>query len=447
LTNRYAKIVFTEQVRQVQIEHSSRTAYARMDQGEDYNYLLSDNEVSFIQARDSFYMASVSETDWPYVQHRGGPAGFLRAIDASTLAFADFNGNKQYVSLGNIRGNDRVALFLMDYPNRRRLKIMGRIKQLTKDDWQRLTRITLDGYRARVERGFVIHIEAFDWNCPQHITARFTEQEVAQAIAPIIEHNKVLKSQIDKANEQSLIHNKQWAGEGPLSLVISGIRQLTPRVRAYELRHPEGRELPKIEAGAHLQLPVILENGEPVLRHYSICSNPKRRDIYEVALLYEPDGQGDSLSTHHNFYLGQQLNCAVPENYFSLHESRAPAVFIAAGIGISPIKAMAQSLQCKGIEFSIHYAGRSLPEMAFRDRLQREFSQELFLYSSALLQRMDIANIMQNGAANAVFYVSGPASLIESVIATAKHLQISAERIRYESFTAAHTTTTSPTDR
>lgn len=437
MAHKYAQIAFTEQVRQVQSEQNSRAGYAGMDQGEDYNFLLSDNEATFIQDRDSFYMASVSETDWPYVQHRGGPKGFLRVIDASTLGFADFKGNRQYVSMGNFRINDRVALFLMDYPNRRRLKIMGRIKQVANDDWELLASLEVDGYRATVERGFIIHIEAFDWNCPQHITPRFTEQEVEQAIAPIIEQNKALKSQIDSANGQQVVEKKQWLGDGPISLVVSGIRQLTPRIRAYELRHPEGQALPKVQAGTHLQLPVTLENGVHELRHYSICSNPKRRDIYEVAVLKEPEGRGGSLSIHDNFYLGQVLNVALPGNYFSLHEDNAPAVLIAGGIGITPIKAMAQTLKCKGIKFSLHYAGRSLTEMAFQDRLQREFSNELSLYSAALQQRMDIDKIMQDAPADAVFYVCGPASLIESVIASAEQLNIEPERIRYERFTAA----------
>lgn len=436
MAHKYAQIAFTEQVRQVQTEQNSRTGYAGMDQGEDYNFLLSDNEATFIQDRDSFYMASVSETDWPYVQHRGGPKAFLRVIDASTLGFADFKGNRQYVSMGNFRTNERVALFLMDYPNRRRLKIMGRIKLIANDDWELLASLEVDGYRATVERGFIIHIEAFDWNCPQHITPRFTEQEVEQFIAPIIEQNKVLKSQLDSTNQQFVVDKIRWSGDGPLSLVVSGIRQLTPRVRAYELRHPEGRELPMVKAGAHMQLPVTLKNGEQVLRHYSICSNPKRRDIYEVAVLKEPEGKGGSIYIHDHFYLGQQLNCALPKNYFLLHEGAAPAVLIAGGIGITPIKAMAQALKYKGIEFSLHYAGRSLSEMVFQDRLQRQFSKELSLYSAALLQRMDIVKIMQEAPADAVFYVCGPASLIESVIASAAQLDIAPERIRYERFTA-----------
>ena len=131
-------------------------------------------------------MATISETGWPYVQHRGGPKGFVKVLDERTIGFADFRGNRQYVSVGNLQGDDRVALILVDYPNRRRLKLLGRARAITaEDDPVTLGRLEVPGYRAKVERGLVIAVEAFDWNCPQHITPRFTEEEVAAAVAPL----------------------------------------------------------------------------------------------------------------------------------------------------------------------------------------------------------------------------------------------------------------------
>ena len=180
--HKFAEIAFTESVREVQIELGSRSGYASFDGGEDSNYLLSEREASFISARDSFYMASVSETGWPYVQHRGGPAGFVRVIDAQTIGFADFSGNRQYVSVGNLRKDDRVSLFFMDYPNRTRLKMLGRVRLVGDDEPELLAQLEMEDYRAVVERGFVIHIEAFDWNCPQHITPRFTAEEIRQGV-------------------------------------------------------------------------------------------------------------------------------------------------------------------------------------------------------------------------------------------------------------------------
>ncbi len=143
-------------------------------------------EKEFIATRDSFYMATVSESGWPYVQHRGGPVGFLHVIDDTTLAFADFRGNRQYISLGNVTANGRVALLIMDYPNRRRLKIYARIEVKDLNANPELAKtLTLPGYRAKPERAFLLHVEAFDWNCPQHITSRFTQQEIETALSPV----------------------------------------------------------------------------------------------------------------------------------------------------------------------------------------------------------------------------------------------------------------------
>ena len=193
--HKFAEIAFTESVQAMQAQQGSLSAYARMHGGEDFNHVLGGDEVSFISERDSFYMASVSETGWPYVQHRGGPAGFVRIVDETTLGFADFRGNRQYVSLGNFQTDNRVSLFFMDYPNRRRLKMLGRVEVLSVDDTEKLAKLEVADYRARVERGFLIHVEAFDWNCPQHITPRYSATEVEAIMAPLLEENRRLKAE------------------------------------------------------------------------------------------------------------------------------------------------------------------------------------------------------------------------------------------------------------
>ena len=175
--HRFAEIAFTDSVQKVQAEQGSLKAYSRLQGGEDFSHLLGLQESEFIAARDSFYMASVSETGWPYVQHRGGPPGFVRVLNKSMIGFADFRGNKQYVSVGNINVDNRVSLFFMDYPNRTRLKMLGRVEIVDIDDSESLAKLEVADYRARVERGFLIHVEAFDWNCPQHITPRYSASE------------------------------------------------------------------------------------------------------------------------------------------------------------------------------------------------------------------------------------------------------------------------------
>jgi len=178
MAHKFAEIAFTRTVKQVQEQMGSRSGYSSIETGPDRNHLLRDRERSFIEARDSFYIASVSETGWPYIQHRGGPAGFLKVIDQSTIGFADYSGNRQYVTTGNVLNNDRVALFLMDYPNRRRLKVLGRMALVGQEQSSILDHLQDQSYKAQVEKGMIIRVEAFDWNCPQHITPRYTEAEV-----------------------------------------------------------------------------------------------------------------------------------------------------------------------------------------------------------------------------------------------------------------------------
>jgi predicted pyridoxine 5'-phosphate oxidase superfamily flavin-nucleotide-binding protein len=144
------------------------------------------DEAAFIAERDSFYMATVSETGWPYVQHRGGRPGFLKVIDETTLAFADYRGNRQYISVGNLAGDGRTALILVDYARRARLKIYARAQVVALDEDPALTARTIDpAYKGRPERLIKLTLEAFDWNCPQHITPRFTEAEIARATQPL----------------------------------------------------------------------------------------------------------------------------------------------------------------------------------------------------------------------------------------------------------------------
>lgn len=164
--------------------------------GERASDRFTRSEELFIAARDSFYIASVSETGWPYVQHRGGPPGFLNVIDERTLAFADYSGNRQYISTGNFAANGRACLFLMDYPRRTRLKIYAHAEILALDAVPELTeKVSPQGYRARPERLFRLRLDAFDWNCPQHITPRFTEAEITDAVRPLRERLAQLEAE------------------------------------------------------------------------------------------------------------------------------------------------------------------------------------------------------------------------------------------------------------
>nr|WP_067293809.1 pyridoxamine 5'-phosphate oxidase family protein [Marinobacterium profundum] len=193
--HRFAELAFTASVRDAQQAMGSRSSYARMEQGEDHHNRLGPREAEFIAARDSFYMASVGETGWPYVQHRGGPAGFVRVLDDRNIGFADFKGNRQYISTGNFRIDDRVALIMMDYPNKARLKLLGRVRELDAQS-EALSRLAVPDYKASIERGFIVQIEAFDWNCPQHLVPRYTQPEIEQQLQPLREENQRLRAQL-----------------------------------------------------------------------------------------------------------------------------------------------------------------------------------------------------------------------------------------------------------
>lgn len=190
MAKRFAEIAFTPAVRAEQERRGSRSAYARFDAAAAGEPIegdrLGEAEAAFIAARDGFYQASVSETGWPYVQFRGGPPGFLKVLDDRTLGYADFRGNRQYISVGNLEVDARVSLILMDYANRRRLKIWARARLVdAADDPDLAERLSVPGYKAKVERAVLLSVEAVDWNCPQHITPRFTRDEVEAAIAPL----------------------------------------------------------------------------------------------------------------------------------------------------------------------------------------------------------------------------------------------------------------------
>ena len=195
MTSRYAQLAFTEKVKHHQQKHGSDRAYRRIAEGAADPDPIGPDERLFISLRDSFYIATVSETGWPYIQHRGGPPGFLRVLDAHTLGFADFRGNRQYITRGNLDHNDRVSLFLMDYAHQVRMKIFGRARIVdVADDPGLIAKLTVEGYRAKVERGVLIDVEAFDWNCHQHIPQLVHLDEVQNVVRALQDRIDTLES-------------------------------------------------------------------------------------------------------------------------------------------------------------------------------------------------------------------------------------------------------------
>jgi len=180
MAQNFKHLTFTESVKKAQKRYGSRDIYQRVGEGPD-QYQLFQREISMIEARDSFYMATVGENGWPYVQFRGGPKGFLKVIDQETIGYADFKGNMQYISTGNINATKKAALILLDYPTKRRLKIWAESEILDPDKHPELRdNLIVEGYDAVIERLVVFYIKAFDWNCPQHINPRYTLEELEQ---------------------------------------------------------------------------------------------------------------------------------------------------------------------------------------------------------------------------------------------------------------------------
>ena len=195
MTQHFLDIASTERVRAAQAGMGVGRQRTEREFSHSADRFTAD-ERHFISESDTFFMATASETGWPYVQHRGGPRGFLKVVDDRTLAFADYRGNRQYISVGNLAGSSRAALILMDYRRRARLKIYARVEILAPDADAALTElVTTPSYKARMERIFTLKLEAYDWNCPQHITPRFTEEELGEAVRPLREQVAALEAE------------------------------------------------------------------------------------------------------------------------------------------------------------------------------------------------------------------------------------------------------------
>ena len=197
MARNFGSLVFTPLVKALQEKYGSRRQYARMEASVTSPARMGSDESAFIAERDSFYIATVGASGWPYVQHRGGPKGFLKVIDDRTIGFADYRGNKQFITTGNLGSDNRAALIMVDYPGQARLKILGHAEVFEgPGDWTNRLRVAGDG--SPVERAYVIHVEAFDWNCPQHITPRFTEEQIREALAPFEQR----LDELERENEQ-----------------------------------------------------------------------------------------------------------------------------------------------------------------------------------------------------------------------------------------------------
>jgi predicted pyridoxine 5'-phosphate oxidase superfamily flavin-nucleotide-binding protein len=201
MARNFAELAFSDASKELQKKYGSRNSYSRMEKFSEVNG-LTDGEFSFIENQNSFYLSSIGSNGFPYIQHRGGPKGFLKVLDSKRVGFIDFTGNKQYVSIGNITTNAKVSLIMIDYPRKARLKIYATAEVVELDENPELyNSLDLKDYKFRPERMLVLNIKAYDWNCPQHITSRYTTTEIEEALIPqqkyiakLEEEIKILKS-------------------------------------------------------------------------------------------------------------------------------------------------------------------------------------------------------------------------------------------------------------
>jgi len=204
MSHKFFDLTFTPSVKAAQERYGSRRTYSRFEGGEPDFYGLGEAENDFIAQRDGFYLATVNASGQPYVQFRGGPAGFLKVLDQETLGFADFRGNSQYISTGNMAENGRAALFLMDYLNQTRLKILARSEvKDAKDVPELIAKLAVRNYKTTIERAMILHVDAFDWNCQQHITPRYTIEEIRELNSPLYEHIAKLEAEVERLKQSN----------------------------------------------------------------------------------------------------------------------------------------------------------------------------------------------------------------------------------------------------
>jgi len=219
-----------------------------------------------------------------------------------------------------------------------------------------------------------------------------------------------------------------------LLLRVSNIRNLTPRIRAYELRPAAGSELPLASAGSHIGIPVQLAGGKTAVRDYAICSNPLQRDFYEIAVLQTGSRRGGADYIFTSFDEGTRIECRNPVNNFYLHADASPAMLIAGGIGIAPIIAIAYTLLARGRRFELHYAGRSKNDMAFTEELQQRFGRQLHMYPADEAKRLDIMQLLADASGNTLFYACGPQAMLDDIETCARLLGIAKDRVQIERF-------------
>ena len=425
----YVKRMFTNTVRNVQEEYGVRETGQQLEDSPIAHDVFAEREREFIETRDSFYMATVNSDGWPYVQHRGGPIGFLRVIDEKTIAFPDFRGNDQYISVGNLRSSDKISLILMDYPNRRRLKILGYCRIVTeREDLMQVAKLESEGYGYSAHRAMIITLDSFDWNCPQHIVPRYTQTEI-EAMLP--EHSDPAQASFSLPTTQEI----EKLGDGFIPVEVMGICGQAENISEFILRPLDGTTVVP-NAGAHIRIAVRGHDEQVKANAYSLINGPEQRTAFHIAVLKETGGECGSYFMHYTPRIGDRLYIQPPKNDFPLVENVSHAILIAGGIGITPILSMARALHDANGSFEIHYTVRARAHMAFEKQVVELAGDDGYFYYSREDPpiKLDHNDIMAEPTTGTHIYVCGPKTLIQTVIATAEIKGWPKEQVHFELF-------------
>lgn len=425
----YAKRMFTDTVKKVQEEYGVRESAQQMEDSPIAHDILTDREREFIETRDSFYTATVNSNGWPYVQHRGGPKGFLRVIDKKTIAFPDFRGNDQYLSVGNLRDIDRISLILMDYPNRRRLKILGYCKVVTeREDLMQVAKLEPADYGYSAHRAMIITLDSFDWNCPQHIIPRYTQQEI-EAMLP--EQPDPIQTSFALPTSQEI----EKLSSGFIPVEVTGIHKQAENIYEFIL-HPLDNAPVMPSAGTHIRVAVRGHDGLVKVNAYSLINGPKQNTAFHIAVLKETNGECGSYFMHHTPRLGDRLYIRPSKNDFPLVENAAHSLLIAGGIGITPILSMARALHAAKASFEVHYTARTQKHMVFKQQIAELAGNRGHFYYSReeSSTKLVLNDLLAKPKVGIHIYVCGPKKLIEIVIAIATATGWPKAQIHFELF-------------
>ena len=425
----YIKRLFTNTVKKVQEEYGVREMGQQLEDSPVAHDVFTDRERVFIEARDSFYMATVNSDGWPYVQHRGGPIGFLRIIDEKTIAFPDFRGNDQYISVGNLRRTDKISLIFMDYPNRRRLKILGYCRIVTeREDLMQVAKLEPEGYGYSAHRAMIITLDSFDWNCPQHIVPRYTQAEI-EAILP--EHSDPAQASFSLPTTQEI----ENLCDGFIPVEVMGICGQADNISEFILRPLD--DTPVVSnAGAHIRIAVRGHDEQVKANAYSLLNGPEQRDAFHIAVLKETEGECGSYFMHFTPRIGDRLYIQPPKNDFPLVENVSRSILIAGGIGITPVLSMARALNAVDGSFEIHYTVRTRVHMAYKQQVIELAGDDGHFYYSREEPptKLDLNDILAEPKVGTHIYVCGPKPLIEAVIAIAAEKGWPKEQTHFELF-------------